>query len=186
MAVGDIASATSTAPDPNNPPVYNTRGGDRGGYISTTDTQNIVAFLAPSQFTGDDSGYYGGSLSFSLQDTVPSDPQNYPAVIIYSGGQAISYSGPPPGTTWTAYSIPLTEAGWTIYPGGEQNGTTPLTKAQFKAILANVTALAIEADWHTGADNTGLDSVSLAGRVKTPVAAPVEALHNRFAAAAAG
>jgi hypothetical protein len=161
--VGDIASSTSTAADPNNPPAYNATGGNPGGYISTMDTENIVAFLAPSKFTGNDSAYNGGVLSFDLQDKDGTDAIAYPAVVLYSSaGPAISYSLGYPNTTWTSFSVPLMASGWTVYPGDENNGTTPVTDAQFAADLATVTNLAIEADWRTGSDLTGLDNVTLA------------------------
>jgi hypothetical protein len=179
--VGDIASATSTAPDPNHPPTFNAAGGDKGGYISTSDTENIVAFLAPAQYTGDLSGYYGGSLSFDALDADGADPGNTSVVVIYGDGMSITYGAAPAGTSWTAFDIPLTQTGWTIYPGGQQVGTTPVTKAQFKAILADVTDIATLADWHTGADNSGLDSVALAGKPKTAALASPD----RFVAAAA-
>ena len=162
--VGDINSNVSTAPDPNNPPTYNATGGNPGGYISTTDTENIVAFLAPSKFLGVDVGFIGGTLTFDLQDTVPSDGVPYPTVVLYSAiGVSISYTAAsPPGTSWTSYSIPLTASGWTEYPGGEQNGTVPVTDGEFGFIMDSIVNIAIEADWHTGADNTGLDNVILA------------------------
>ena len=161
--VGDINSNISTAPDPNHPPTYNSTGGNPGGYISTTDTENIVAFLAPSKFLGNDLGFIGGSLSFDLQDTVPSDGVPYPAVVLYSTlGFSISYTASPPGTSWTSYSIPLTAFGWTGYPGGEQNGVVPVTDAEFASVMGSIANIAIEADWHTGDDNTGLDNVVLA------------------------
>jgi hypothetical protein len=58
--VGNIRSNLSTAPDPSNPPTYNATGGNPSGYISTTDTEDIVAFLAPGKFLGNDVGFIGG------------------------------------------------------------------------------------------------------------------------------
>jgi hypothetical protein len=170
--VGDIASATSTAPDPANPPTFNAKGGDKGGYISTFDTENIVAFLAPAQYTGNLSGYYGGSLSFDAQDKDGAESGDTAVVVIYGDGTSITYAGLPPGTTWTHYDIPLTQTGWTFYPGGQGVGTTPVTRAQFRAILADVTDVAIEADWQVGPDNSGLDSVVLAGKPKAAASPP--------------
>ncbi len=171
-AVGDINSSTSTAPDPNNPPTFNAKGGDKGGYISTGDTENIVAFLAPAQYTGNLSGYYGGALSFDAQDTDGADPGNTSVVVIYGDGISMTYGDAPAATTWTKYDIPLTQTGWTIYPGDQQVGTTPVSKAQFKAILADVTNIAFLADWHAGDDNSGLDSVVLAAKSKPLAALP--------------
>jgi hypothetical protein len=181
-SVGDMLSATSTAPDPNNPPTFNPTGGFKNGYISTGDTENIVAFLAPAQYTGNLTGYYGGSLSFEAQDTDGADPVNTSVVVIYGDGMSMTFGGAPVGTTWTAYNVPLTQKGWTVYPGDQQVGTTPVTKAQFKAILADVTNIAILADWLTGGDNSGLDSVVLAAKADSPSVMPST---DRFVAAAA-
>ena len=85
------------------------------------------------------------------------------AVVLYSSlGFSISYTASPPGTSWTSYSIPLTASGWTGYPGGEQNGVVPVTDAEFAFVMASLVNIAVEADWHTGDDNTGLDNVVLA------------------------
>ena len=140
---------------------WNASGGNPGGYISTTDVANIVAFLASSSYTGNLSAFHGGTLTFDLQDLDGNDSVDYPAVVIYTSTGSIAYDAPPPGTTWTSYSVPLTASGWTEYLGGENTGGTPLTEAQFVTALSNVTALAIEADWHNGADLTGLDNVIL-------------------------
>jgi hypothetical protein len=181
--VGDVASPTSTASDPNNPPLFNASGGDKGGYISTADTENIVAFLAPAQYTGNLSGYYGGSLSFEAQDTDGADLGNTSVVVIYGDGISMTYGDAPAGTTWTKYDIPLTQKGWTLYPGDQQVGTTPVSKAQFKAILADVTNIAFVADWRSGSDDSGLDSVVLSAKSKPSAAL---AATDRFVAAAAG
>ena len=60
------------------------------------------------------------------------------------------------------FFIPLTALGWTGYPGGEQNGVIPVTDAEFASVMGSIANIAIEADWHTGDDNTGLDNVVLA------------------------
>jgi hypothetical protein len=170
--VGDLVSNLSTDPDPSAPPTYNATGGNPGGFISTADTQYVVAFLAPSKFLGDDSAFLGGQLTFDLQDTIPADGGDYPAVVLYTPTGSISYESTFPGTTWTSFSIPLTAAGWTVYPGGENNGTIPVTDAEFAADLANVVNIGIEADWHSGDDNSGLDNVVLVSGGVPPVPEP--------------
>ncbi len=96
-------------------------------------------FPGAGQISGNDAGFIGGSLSFDLQDTVPSDGVPYPAVVLYSSlGFSISYTASPPGTSWTSYSIPLTASGWTGYPGGEQNGVVPVTDAEFGFVMASI------------------------------------------------
>lgn len=145
-------------------------GGKSGGYISATDDHTISAFIAPSSYLGDQSSAIGGALTFSLQ-AVSTDGLVYPNVVIYGAGTSMSYSTTPPGTTWTDYNIPLTSLGWTLYPGGENNGVTPVGAALFASIMANITGLAIEADWQTGSDLVGLDSVAFSGTAVTPIPA---------------
>ena len=43
--------------------------------------------------------------------------------------------------------------------GGENNGVVPITDAEFASVMSTIANIAIEADWHTGDDNTGLDNV---------------------------
>ena len=38
----------------------------------------------------------------------------------------------------------------------------PVTDAEFASVMGSIANIAIEADWHTGDDNTGLDNVVLA------------------------
>ena len=168
--VGDINSNTSATSV--GAPTYNAAGGNPGGYIATTDAATIIAFLAPSSYLGNQSSFYGGSLNFSLVDTVPADGVAYPAVVIYSGGQSIAYSQGFPGTTFTNFSVPLTQSGWYFYQGGESTSGGPVSQAQFQSIIGNISALAIEADWHTGDDLTGLDTVSLNSGVVAGVPEP--------------
>ena len=47
--VGDVTS--STAPSGSIAPIYNSAGGNPGGYISTLDRFTNVAFLAPSELS---------------------------------------------------------------------------------------------------------------------------------------
>jgi len=173
VAVGGTQAAT-----------YNAAGGNPGGYISTNDVFDITGFIAPSSYTGNQSANLGGTLTFSLQDLVTPDNVAYPTVVIYSGGSSIAYAASLLTTAWTTFSVPLSSTGWTVYPGGEANGATPVSAATFATIMANITSLAIEADWHTGADITGLDSVAMtAAQVATT---PIPAALPLFASALGG
>lgn len=160
--VGNLAanSATITANAVYNP----------GGYITTQDVAVETGFFAPAAYRGNLSSYYGQfvryDLSVSSNDAVP-----YANLILYSGSTAIAFGTTPPGTSFTHYDIPLTEAGWHIYPGGGLAGATPISQAQFLSILGNVTAFAIHTDWRTGTEEGALDNVRLgeiAGGVPEP------------------
>src|SRR5262245_52695178 len=158
---GDMVSSASPGPSFSTP-TFNPTGGNPGGYISTIDTFFEVGFFAPSAYTGNLSSYYGGTFSFDLFDTA-NDGIVYVALVLYGNGTSIEAHGPIPSTvSFTPFSFTLTEASFHPYAGSGLTSSGSLTQAQFLAILNNVTAVAIHADWRTGEDNTGLDNVSLA------------------------
>jgi laminin B (domain IV) len=162
---GDMNSPVS--PGPNFlTPTFNPTGGNPGGFISTTDTFGVVAFFAPSAYIGNLSSSYGRTFSFDLFDTA-NDGVSYAALVLYGNGTSIEAHGPIPSTSFTPFSFTLTEASFHPYGGGGLGSSVAVTQAQFLAVLTNVTAVAILADWFTGSDNTGLDNVTLG----TPISA---------------
>lgn len=160
---------SSSGLSPFNSVVYNATGGiGNSGYISTIDpSAGTTVFVAPKSFASNMTSYLGGTLSFSLFDAQRSDLDS-PLIIIYgANGKTISFALrdlPKPGTNFTPYSIALNASGWTFYNGEDVNGTVPVSASDFASILGDAT-LTIQADWHTGDDNTGLDSVSLISAV---------------------
>lgn len=161
-------------------PIYNATGGHPGGYISTTDVAQYVGFFAPSTYDGNKSSFYGGSISFDLQDKVPADGTAYPALFLYGDGKVVSISAGVPQTTFTSFSFSLTETGFVEYDS--HGNTTPVSKADFEAILGNLTNVAILADWHTGRDRTGLDNVLVSTGTLPPSTVPLPASAPMFGA----
>jgi hypothetical protein len=137
-----------------------------GGFIRTDDSYAWVAFRAPSKFLGNLLIHYGGLLMFS-ERVLSSDGTAFPAVALTSGSTTIQYWGNPPGTDWTTYTIPLNETGWQFADGTVSNGP-PVSSAQFKQVLSNLTALTISAEWRTGEDQTDLDNVTLSSPIPEP------------------
>lgn len=137
--------------------------GWRDGRLEATEFgSGLFVFRAPKAYEGDLSGYYGGSVGFTLSDA-SRDGVPYPNLLIRGNGFAMAYVTPPPSATGTAYIIPLTEAGWIGLD------LRPVGKAQFQNALANVDRFGINADWATRtADVTTLDDV----RVVAPVPEP--------------
>lgn len=169
--VGNIDS-TAIATRSGNAP-YVTTGGNPGGYIFTNDTEGSIAFIAPTAFTGLLSRSNGGQLTYDLYDADGNDRINYPAVVIYgANGTTIGYNYAPPSTSFSSFVVPLTAAGWTLYAGGGNPGSIPVTSDMFAAVLANPTTLAILADWHSGGDSTGLDNVAISSSVAGAVPEP--------------
>jgi hypothetical protein len=155
---------------------WHSSGGHPGGYVSATDDFNLNGFFAPSTFTGNKSAFYGGTFSFDTSDS-EINAGLAPALFLFGNGQVISIGANPPATGFTHYSFTLTEAGFDYYSGDYLQGTTPVSEAAFKAVLGNLTNVAIEADWHSGADLVALDNVVLAtgsvSMVPLPSSAPM-------------
>ncbi len=141
-------------------PEYVTVGGYDGGYIQTQDLFGYNAFGAPASWLGDQSGTYGATLHFH-QRVLASDGNKASAVVITDGTTRLQFRATPPGTSWTEVKVWFhVDAGWQI-ANGSGNAGPAATEAQLRTVLSNLTGLAINADWLTGSDLVGLDSVSL-------------------------
>ncbi len=166
-----VGDADSSATVEN--PTYHATGGNPGGYISATDDYGTVAFFAPSKYLGNQLGDYGSNLTFDLRAELGNDGTSYAGVFLFGNGQVISRAITPPGTsTYTSYTVGLTETGWNFYSSGGNQGTTAVTLTQFRTVLSNLTGLAIQADWKTGSDLTDLDNVVLNGTAAVPTPEP--------------
>lgn len=143
---------------------YLPSGGNPGGQIQVSDNYSWNAFLAPSDYLGNQSAAYLGTLSFDLYDTLTdSSPA---AAVMISDGTTFLYSpqlissvaaGPP----WNSMSVQfLASTGWTNSPDGSG---TAISEAQMQSVLSNLQVLAIQADWHSGADDVHLDNVVFSG-----------------------
>jgi hypothetical protein len=135
---------------------------DLAGFIQATDpSNNEFYFQAPSPYLGNLSGFYGGSLTYD-QFSTPTDPafRGDPDVLLIGAGLVIGYQGAAnPGTGFTPFVVPLTEANWT------KNivGGPAVTQAEFLAVLADLTALRIRGEYVAGVvETTGLDNVRVA------------------------
>jgi hypothetical protein len=133
------------------------------GWITTSDQYGWNAFVAPSTYLGNQSGAFGGTISFLLADNL-NDNLPYAAVALHSGSTVLyALSTLIPSTSQsslTSYSFTLTGANF----GTNVNGSGPaVTDAQLLAVLSNLDRLAINADWRTGSDFVTLDDVVLTG-----------------------
>jgi hypothetical protein len=129
------------------------------GYIEFTDpSARSFFFEAPSDFRGDLSAYFGGSLRYS-QKVSPITPEwrEDPDVVIVGGGLTLVFQNAnSPGGGWTDYSIGLANQGWRVGSlGGAE--ATPL---QFRTALGSVERLRIRGEYITGVfETTSLDNV---------------------------
>ncbi len=138
-------------------PDYNTGGGQDGPYVSADDDVQggTWYWLAPAAYHGDFSNAYGQTLTFYLQQSSLNSQFDNDDVVLANGDLTLVYDLPSnPGTNWTLYTVPLSEAGWT-----EQGA--PVSEAIMRAVLSNITELRIRGEYVSGADTGGLDTVTL-------------------------
>lgn len=151
-------------PDPAD---YFPTGGNPGGFVRGYDASGPTggrafwAFIAPTEFLGDLSAAYGGTLSFDLRQTVaggtPFDDDD--VTLIGGGSTLVIDAGANPPRSWTSYSVILDEtAGW-VFDGTAQ----PPTMAEMQTVLADVTELWIRGEFIAGDDSADLDNVVLTG-----------------------
>ncbi len=141
--------------------LWNSSGGNPGGYLSATDPSGNNFFLdAPAAFLGDKSTAYGQTLSYDLAFPYPVDWTPLEDVILVGGGMTlVANQGPPPEPAWKHYSLTLLgSSGWHIGTGA---GPAP-TEAELQTVLSDLTALRIRGEYHYGDDLPGLDNVRLA------------------------
>jgi hypothetical protein len=143
-------------------------GGSPGGYVSVTDSVvgGTMYFVAPNTYSGDMSSAYGTALTFSLMQKFSESPDQFPDglgdVILQGNGKTLAYAltaYPSNGTgsgTWTPYSVSLTVGDWHL---GTLDGATA-TQADIQSVLSNVTSFQIRAEYQSGDDTDGLDSVT--------------------------
>ncbi|MFM8496521.1 MAG: right-handed parallel beta-helix repeat-containing protein, partial [Planctomycetia bacterium] len=142
--VGNFLAPTPTPTEPD----WVASGGNPDAFIRTSDLYGWNAFLAPSQFLGNWVADKVTSLSFDLR-VQASDAVNYASVVLTNGTISISQFGPypQPNNTWVSYTLDVTSpTGWFYTNDGETPGA-PVSAADFAAVLSNVTALRIDADW---------------------------------------
>jgi hypothetical protein len=145
------------------PVAWHNAGGNPGGYISITDaaTGGTTYFVAPTSFLGNHVSAYGTGLTFDLRQQYSGSANQFNAVdvILVGAGLTIVYdtSTNPSTSSWSSYTAPLSESVWHL---GALTGSAP-SAAQFKAVLADLDALKIRAEYQTGGDVGFLDNVTL-------------------------
>jgi hypothetical protein len=138
-------------------PTWLASGGNPDGAIEATDVFAETFFAAPDKLLGDLTSLYGGTLTFDIL-ILGSDNAAYPAVILAGASKFLYYDAlPTEEGVWTARTIPLTEGGWRV---GDWQGPDA-SADDLREVLGDVRGLYINAEWHTGPDDTLLDNVYL-------------------------
>ena len=162
--MGD-AQGESAVPD------HHDTDGHPGGYLSANDNiaGGVWYWSAPEKFLGNKSSVSGKKLSYSLRQSSTDNQFDDNDIILVGSNLKIVYNtAKNPGTSWTDYSIPISEkAGW-MY--NDMHGD-PVSRNDLKEILRDLTALYIRGEYVTGEDTGGLDNVVLHAS-KTPSQKP--------------
>jgi alkaline phosphatase D len=143
-------------------PTFEPRGGHPGGHISNEDEAvgETWYFRAPPSVLAQLPAAEGGLLTYSLRQS--STDAGFPdddVVIVGRAGRLSYRFGRSPGTEWSAFSVPLSEAaGW------RWNWSQPATQEQIRRVLAQPVSLEIRGEYRTGDDVGGLDTVTLTAR----------------------
>lgn len=146
------------------PVTWRATGGNPGGHIEIVDAVlgGVTYFVAPVKFLGNQAGAFGLTLSFDLQQQISGGPNQFdsPDVQLVGGALTLVYDTTvnPAFNAWTHYSVPLIGAGWRV---GTLTGVAA-TNANMAAVLGNLSALLIRAEYQTGPDTGFLDNVVLA------------------------
>jgi Laminin B (Domain IV) len=140
---------------------FDPAGGNPGGRVTVEDDgPGAVFFSAPAKFRGDQSEMYEGFLAFDLfSNTTQADTDGPDVVELVGAGLTLTFSiDRLPGMTWVSHTISLVAAdGWSDPQG-------PASEGQLQAVLENLEAIHIPADWLSGTgpeDQTSLDNVTL-------------------------
>jgi hypothetical protein len=133
---------------------YSATQGNPGGYLigSEDDPRGGTGYwIAPSKFLGNLSAYLGGTLSYDIKVFVGTDYFNDVVVILTGNGKTASWSSNvnPVGDGWVTLSVKL------------DNASGDFTGDSVAAILSDVTKLQIRGEFISGAEQEGLDNVSL-------------------------
>lgn len=153
--VGDAQGGSSQ-------PTHHEAGGASGGYVSSTDdtTGGVWYWNASPAYLGDRSGFYGGTLSFELDQSRTDSQFDDTDVILAGGDRRLGYDfgneSTHPGTNWTAYEVPLREDGWVDLETGE-----PATREEFEEVLSDLEGVFVRGEYRDGSDVGGLDEVTL-------------------------
>jgi hypothetical protein len=161
-------------------PVWESTGGNPGGYISQLDSADSWGYLAaPGSYLAAIAS--GGQMSFSLRHEYNVGTLKYGVrVALVGGGLTLISEQAVPTADWKNYVFTLDAAGgWRIHSDTQQSynaANSAPTVAQFDAVLGGLTQVLVAADYTdyntlTGAthvDRTHLDNFQLSAPVPEP------------------
>ena len=149
--------------------------------IQSSDIHDWNTFRSSPAYAGNQSAFFGGSISYDLQDTQNDAGAIWPNIGILSGSGALIFiqTLPPATTSLTHYDFVLdSSAGWLKTPFSLASfGFPTASDDDIKAVLRDVVGIWINADWKTGDplgnDDARLDNVCLRDSASSCTAAAV-------------
>ncbi len=141
--------------------------GDPGGHMRHFEpAENRTSlFRAPSTYHGDLSAAYGGVIGWSWRTSNEGSANDIDDIYIQGAGMTIWAATPKAVGRWGRVYAPLVEGVWRVSVAGTTscaNNPSPFaTAAQIQAVLSDVTALLIRAEFRSGPETNDLDSVAV-------------------------
>jgi len=147
----------SHAPNPTTSSLpFDGANGNPPGSVRLDDVYAETGIAAPAPYIGDKLACYGGSLTYDIYIRY-TDDTTYPAVVLNGGTLSLYYDTPsPPLSIWQHRTVPLSEVGWKVSGTGAN-----ATETVFKSVLSNLVGLYIYTEWHSGADDTNVDNITM-------------------------
>jgi hypothetical protein len=144
-------------------PNYAETGGNPGGHLSAVDDVQggVWYWVAPANFRGDKSGFYGGTFTYDIYQSNRNSQFNADDIKLSGAGTDLIYdfggTETHPRTDWTAYSVRLEESDdWVVDSTGDQ-----ATAGDMETVLGDVTRLHIRGEYVSGSDTGYLDNPTL-------------------------
>jgi Laminin B (Domain IV)/PEP-CTERM motif len=147
---------------------WNATGGNPDGHLSRTDPQSGSTFYfnAPTQFLGDMSAAFGGTLTYDFRRTAGT-LFNAADVILVGGASPLTLVfdvAAQPTTNWTSFAVPFSAGQWRV---GSLSGAFA-TPQQITEVLSALTALRIRGEYINGGETGRLDNVALHEPIPEP------------------
>jgi len=161
----DLEGWTTT----NGTQIFDAVEGDPAGSLRGIEKGNDTwYFLAPDAYLGDQSDFYGGSISFDMKQDGSANQYNDIDIILSGGGMDLVLDiGDNPGTDWTSYSVNLAlGGGWRI----DRLSGSVASEAQIQSVLADLESLSVRGEFVSGNtdDASNLDNFSMVKEPATP------------------
>ncbi|MBN1806254.1 MAG: hypothetical protein JW837_13485 [Sedimentisphaerales bacterium] len=154
-----------------NPVGWSSSGGNPDGHIWGNDfSDQGWSFGAPSDYRGDKSAYYGGTIEFDLLSTPTTQPALAVSLLWLRSSSVLlifTDTKQAPGSLYTHYEMVLEPAeGWSAVALNPSTGLpsgsfAPATETDFLTTLSNLTSVEVRGDWVNGNETSRLDNFSM-------------------------